>query len=152
VRLGPAHSTRAARARLHTGNLPDQQAGAADQDLLKAERHAALCAAFTHLPLGGQHLIALLIADPPVPYTEISARLGIPVGSIGPNRSRCLDKLRRDPAIAALVNAAEAARQPTTRPSRRPAREMRANDLYQAVEGQFEDPAGIVDDVGLPHA
>ena len=51
----------------------------------------------------------MLIADPPVPYTEISARLGIPVGSIGPNRSQCLDKLRRDPAIAALINAPEAA-------------------------------------------
>jgi hypothetical protein len=23
---------------------------------------------------------------------------------------------------------------------------------YQAVEGQFEDPAGIVDDAGLPYA
>jgi hypothetical protein len=40
-----------------------------------------------------------------VPYAEISARLGIPVGSIGPSRGRCLEKLRRDPAIAALINA-----------------------------------------------
>jgi hypothetical protein len=38
-----------------------------------------------------------------VSYAEISARLGIPVGSIGPNRGRCLDKLRRHPAIAALT-------------------------------------------------
>jgi DNA-directed RNA polymerase specialized sigma24 family protein len=41
----------------------------------------------------------------PVPYAEISARLGMPVGSIGPTRRRCLDKLRRDPAIAALIDA-----------------------------------------------
>ena len=47
----------------------------------------------------------MLIHDPPVPYAEISARLGIPVGSIGPSRRRCLEKLRRDPAIAALINA-----------------------------------------------
>jgi DNA-directed RNA polymerase specialized sigma24 family protein len=39
-----------------------------------------------------------------VPYAEISARLGIPVGSIGPNRSRSLDRLRRDPAIVRLIN------------------------------------------------
>ena len=39
-----------------------------------------------------------------MPYAEISARQGIPVGSIGPTRSRCLDKLRRHPAIAALIN------------------------------------------------
>jgi DNA-directed RNA polymerase specialized sigma24 family protein len=50
-------------------------------------------------------LIALLIEDPPVPYAEISTRLGIPVGSIGPNRRRCLDKLRHHPAIAALIHA-----------------------------------------------
>jgi RNA polymerase sigma factor (sigma-70 family) len=85
--------------------LPDEQAGTAEQDLLAAERHAALREAFPTLPASGQQLIALLIADPPVPYAEISARLGIPVGSIGPNRSRCLNKLRRYPAIAALINA-----------------------------------------------
>jgi len=44
-----------------------------------------------------------------VPYAEISARLGIPIGSIGPYRSRCLDKLRRHPAIASLINTPEAA-------------------------------------------
>ena len=43
--------------------------------------------------------------DPPLPYAEIGARLGIPAGSIGPNRGRCLDRLRRDPVIAALINA-----------------------------------------------
>jgi DNA-directed RNA polymerase specialized sigma24 family protein len=45
----------------------------------------------------------LLIEDPPLSCAEISARLGIPAGSIGPNRARCLDKLRRYPAIAALI-------------------------------------------------
>jgi hypothetical protein len=50
-----------------------------------AERHAALRQAFSCLPPDSQQLIALLIADPPVHYAEISARLGIPVGTIGPN-------------------------------------------------------------------
>jgi len=86
-------------------SLPDRQSGLADQELLAAERHAALREAFTHLPADGQQLIAMLIADPPVPYAEISAQLGIPVGSIGPNRSRYLGKMRRHPAIAALMNA-----------------------------------------------
>jgi RNA polymerase sigma factor (sigma-70 family) len=85
--------------------LPDEQAGTTDQDLLLAERHAALREAFAHLPSDGQRLIALLAADPPLPYTEISARLGIPVGSIGPNRARCLAKMRRYPAVAALIDA-----------------------------------------------
>ena len=52
-----------------------------------------------------QQLLALLTADPPVPYAQISARLGIPVGSMGPTRRRCLDKLGRHPAITALINA-----------------------------------------------
>ena len=69
------------------------------------ERRAAVREAFTALPPDAQQLISLLIADPPVPYAEISARLGIPVGSIGPYRGRCLRKLRRHPAIAALINA-----------------------------------------------
>ena len=86
-------------------NLPAEQDQDADQELIKAERHAALREAFTHLPADGQQLIALLIADPPLPYAEISARLGIPVGSIGPTRSRCLAKMRRHPALAALINA-----------------------------------------------
>ncbi len=70
-------------------DMPDEQIPTAEHELLVAERN----------------VLALLIADPPVPYTEISARLGIPVGSIGPNRRRCLERLRRDPAIARLISA-----------------------------------------------
>jgi RNA polymerase sigma factor (sigma-70 family) len=91
--------------RLDAENLPDDQAKDAVQELLEAERHAALREAFAHLPPDGQRLIALLLADHPLPYAEISARLGIPVGSIGPTRSRCLAKMRRYPAIAALINS-----------------------------------------------
>ena len=85
-------------------NIPDKQIRTADQELLAAERRAALREAFTCLSPARQQLMALLIEDPPVPYTEISARLGIPVSSIGPTRGRCLDQLRHHPAIAALIN------------------------------------------------
>jgi RNA polymerase sigma factor (sigma-70 family) len=95
----------AARYAMDAETVPDEQAGTAEQELLAAERHAALREAFRDLPPSGRRLILILIQDPPVPYAEISARLGIPVGSIGPTRSRCMDKLRRHPAIAALINA-----------------------------------------------
>ena len=85
--------------------LPDERAATADRELLEAERHAALREAFAALPPSGRQLIAMLTADPPVPYIEISARLGIPVGSIGPTRRRCLDKMRRHSAVAALIDA-----------------------------------------------
>jgi RNA polymerase sigma factor (sigma-70 family) len=103
--LCAAHGPYATMYALDVESLPDRRAGTAEQELLAAERHAALRQAFTQLPPNGQQLIALLIADPPVPYADISARLGIPVGSIGPTRSRYLDKMRRHPAITALMNA-----------------------------------------------
>ena len=85
--------------------LADEQSETAEQELLAAERYAALREAFATLPLPGQRLIALLLQDPPVSYAEISARLDIPVGSIGPTRRRYLDKLRCYPAVAALVTS-----------------------------------------------
>ena len=89
---------------LDAGDIADVQAAGVEQELLLAERNAALREALSDLPPGSRRLIALLIADPPLSYAEISAILGIPVGSIGPSRSRCLDKLRRHPAIAELIN------------------------------------------------
>jgi RNA polymerase sigma factor (sigma-70 family) len=95
---------RAAREPLAAGYRLDAQILPDEQELLVAERHAALREAFLALPPSDQRLIGLLLEDPPVPYAEISSRLGIPVGSIGPHRGRCLDKLRRHPATAALTD------------------------------------------------
>ena len=48
----------------------------------------------SRLPGRWQRLLEMLMADPPVPYTEISDQLGVPIGSIGPTRGRCLAQLR----------------------------------------------------------
>ena len=93
---------------LDAGEIPDEQAVLADDELLRLERHAALREALAALPPACRRLIALLAQDPPLPYVQISARLGIPAGSIGPTRRRCLAKLRRHPAIAALTDAGPA--------------------------------------------
>ncbi|MFI5906323.1 RNA polymerase sigma factor [Dactylosporangium sp. NPDC051541] len=75
-----------------------------DEDRLVAEERAiALRAAFEQLNERCRDLLARLFADPPAPYAQISADLGIAVGAIGPNRQRCLDRLRRDPALAPLL-------------------------------------------------
>jgi RNA polymerase sigma factor (sigma-70 family) len=102
--LGTARGPLAAGRGIDAETVPDEQAETVEEELLAAERHAALREALTDLPPCDQRLILLLIEDPPLPYAEISARLGIPIGSIGPTRRRCLDKLRRHPAIAALIN------------------------------------------------
>jgi RNA polymerase sigma factor (sigma-70 family) len=100
-----AHAPGAIVCELDPEIIPDVRTEAVEEELLAAERHAALREAFSCLPPEGQRLIAMLIADPPVRYAEISARLGIPIGSIGPTRSRYLDRMRRHPAVAALINA-----------------------------------------------
>jgi RNA polymerase sigma factor (sigma-70 family) len=65
-----------------------------DERLLADERVQVVRDALSHLPRRWQRLLAMLMADPPVPYAEISDELGLPIGSIGPTRGRCLDRLR----------------------------------------------------------
>jgi RNA polymerase sigma factor (sigma-70 family) len=65
-----------------------------DERMLADERAQAVREAVSLLPSRSQRLLELLMAEPPVPYTEISDRLGVPVGSIGPTRGRCLERLR----------------------------------------------------------
>jgi RNA polymerase sigma factor (sigma-70 family) len=53
-----------------------------------------LWSAFDQLNDRCRLLLRMLLSDPPPAYLEISAVLGMPVGSIGPTRARCLDRLR----------------------------------------------------------
>ena len=75
---------------------------AIDQEILIAERNAALRAAFAELPPRCRQLLRMLMADPAYSYAEISATLHIPVGSIGPQRARCLERLRQSHVLTAL--------------------------------------------------
>ena len=65
-----------------------------DERLLADERAQVVRDALSRLPRRWQRLLEMLMADPPVPYADISDELGLPVGSIGPTRGRCLDRLR----------------------------------------------------------
>jgi RNA polymerase sigma factor (sigma-70 family) len=73
-----------------------------DEEILLAERNAGLRAAFAELPPQCQRLLSMLMRDPPHSYAEIHATLGIPIGSIGPQRARCLERMRRSSALIAL--------------------------------------------------
>lgn len=70
-----------------------------DAGLLTGERDTELWRAFSAISERCQSLLRLLIADPAPSYEEIGALLGMPVGSIGPTRARCLDHLRRKAGI-----------------------------------------------------
>ena len=81
--------------------MPAVLLGTADLDddhsavdlLVRAERHHELRLAFRHLGERCRLLLAMLSADAHYSYEEISDQVGIPVGSIGPTRRRCLTKL-----------------------------------------------------------
>jgi RNA polymerase sigma factor (sigma-70 family) len=103
--LRAAGRQQAAEYMLDAGDIPGGPTGMVQHELRMAERNAALREAFTQLPRGCQQLIAMLMEDPAVPDAEIGARLGIPAGSAGPERARCLEQLRRYPAVAALMDA-----------------------------------------------
>lgn len=92
-----------ARRRATPTELTDEQLPALDHEptarLLELELHAALHGGLARLGSACQQLLHLLTAEPPLSYAEVSAALGIPHGSIGPTRQRCLDRLRATPEL-----------------------------------------------------
>jgi RNA polymerase sigma factor (sigma-70 family) len=75
--------------------VEDVRAAAPDEGMLVRERDAAVWAALSRVSERCQQLLRILAADPPPSYQEVSAVLEMPIGSIGPTRARCLDKLRQ---------------------------------------------------------
>jgi RNA polymerase sigma factor (sigma-70 family) len=82
---------------------PSDVSAEIEQEIIEAELHAALRAAFAELSAACRKLLSMLISDPPLGYASISATLGIPMGSIGPTRARCLASLRRSRYLAAVL-------------------------------------------------
>ena len=77
-----------------------------EASVLHRERADLVRAALRDLPEHSQQMLGLLVACPPVSYEEIGARLGMPVGSIGPTRARLLARLRTTLAAADIRAAA----------------------------------------------
>jgi len=73
-------------------------------DLLSAERRQAVRDGLSELPTRHRELLLLTVADPDIPYRQISRRLGIPTGSIGPTRARTLRKLGDTEPVRALAS------------------------------------------------
>ena len=67
------------------------------EDMVTAgDRDSRLWRAVDRLGDRDRQLLSLLIFEPDLSYAEISRLLGMPVGSIGPTRGRCLARLRRE--------------------------------------------------------
>jgi RNA polymerase sigma factor (sigma-70 family) len=63
------------------------------------ERRAALRAAVGRLPGRHRTVADAILAETALGYAGIAHELGMPLGSIGPMRARCIARLRRDPVL-----------------------------------------------------
>jgi RNA polymerase sigma factor (sigma-70 family) len=81
-------------ADVHELTRRDEHHPSPDDRLLRAEQGAELRAAFATLPARCRQLLRVLLADPAPTYEEAATATGMPVGSIGPTRARCLEHLR----------------------------------------------------------
>jgi RNA polymerase sigma factor (sigma-70 family) len=77
----------------------------AEQEQEDAERARALWRAVSRLPARCRELLRVLMASPPPSYVEVAAALGLPVGSIGPTRARCLRMLRKELVAIGISDA-----------------------------------------------
>jgi len=95
-------SLRVLRAAAREAPVPDEVTAAmldieADSPELLAvlsDQATRLWQAFRRLPEHCFRLLRSLLAAPAPSYAEVSAALGMPIGSIGPTRMRCLKLLR----------------------------------------------------------
>jgi RNA polymerase sigma factor (sigma-70 family) len=70
----------------------------ADESLLISDRDAGLWRAFVRLSQRCQEILRLLVLEAdqrPPSYELVAAALGMPKGSLGPTRGRCLQQLRK---------------------------------------------------------
>jgi len=80
--------------RVADDRTPEQALIDSEDSARERERARAAWHAFQELGESCQRLLRLLTASPPFSYQEVSATLGIAVGSVGPIRQRCLRRLR----------------------------------------------------------
>ena len=77
----------------------------AEQQQEDAARAVALWRAVGLLSARCQQLLRILMASPPPSYAEVGAGLGLPVGSIGPTRARCLQALREQLVAGGITDS-----------------------------------------------
>ncbi|MER5831349.1 sigma-70 family RNA polymerase sigma factor [Streptomyces sp. NPDC002130] len=73
---------------------PEQSLLDSEEAAAQSERVRRLWQEFEELGERCRQLLRVLMATPPPSYHDVSAALGIAVGSIGPLRQRCLRRLR----------------------------------------------------------
>jgi RNA polymerase sigma factor (sigma-70 family) len=78
-----------------TGTLPPVPHDTLESDVIAADRNRTLWDTVARLPHRCRTLLSLVAHHPELTYTDLASTLGMPCGSIGPTRTRCLTLLRR---------------------------------------------------------
>ena len=73
--------------------LPAREPGSEEQVIIEDQRRT-LWRAISQLPGRCQELLRIIAFVPRPDYAAVAAELGMPIGSVGPTRGRCLAKLR----------------------------------------------------------
>jgi RNA polymerase sigma factor (sigma-70 family) len=71
-------------------------------EMTRRDEHDRLSRAITALPERQRLVLIELLKEESRSYLDLSRRLGLPIGSIGPTRQRALARLRQDPRLADL--------------------------------------------------
>jgi RNA polymerase sigma factor (sigma-70 family) len=71
---------------------------------IERERFEAVHGAVERLPTRQRKLMTSMLRSPATTYAQISTRLDMPVGSIGPTRDRALARLREDPELERVMD------------------------------------------------
>jgi RNA polymerase sigma factor (sigma-70 family) len=74
--------------------LPDHESP--EHQVVLDDEAALVRSCLEKLPERCQKLLRIVAAGPRPNYHDVASTLGMPVGSIGPTRGRCLDKLRQE--------------------------------------------------------
>ncbi|MDI3420272.1 sigma-70 family RNA polymerase sigma factor [Streptomyces luteolus] len=83
-----------ARERCYGGDPAPTAHTCPERALLRAERRRLLRDAVRRLPARCATLVDALLSPRDLTYREIAGELGISQGSVGPERARCLERLR----------------------------------------------------------
>jgi RNA polymerase sigma factor (sigma-70 family) len=67
-----------------------------EEEVVAHDENAQLWEALTRLPERCQKLLRIVAWEPRPDYSSVAESLEMPIGSIGPTRRRCLDKLRSE--------------------------------------------------------
>lgn len=76
-------------------DVPDEDSPGPPERLEELQAQDRVRRALDTLDRRSRELLSYLyLSDPPLAYEEVAARMGMAVGSVGPTRNRCMEKLR----------------------------------------------------------